>query len=84
MFEGVAAPGRCHGGEGVGSMKRAIMIGVWIMIAAALSTIVTVPLGFGTVSGVVFAIGMIFAWFAGIWALVLWGAHFYRSKRKSR
>lgn len=62
-------------------MKRGIMIGVWIMIAGVLSTCVTTPLGFGRLSGVVFACGMLVAWLAGVLAAATWIAQRVRSTR---
>jgi hypothetical protein len=47
-------------------MKRVVMAGVWIMIAAVISTFLTAPLGYGTASGVAFAGGMLLAWLGGL------------------
>jgi hypothetical protein len=61
-------------------MRRVIMTGVWIMIAATVSTVVAIPLGMGTVSGVAFAAGMVLAWLAGTAMLGIWVTRFIRSK----
>lgn len=57
---------------------RPTMIGVGIMIAAVLSTLIAVPLGFGAASGVAFLIGMLIAWMAALsttaTALMRWAA----------
>ncbi len=63
---------------------RPIMIGVWIMIVAVLSALATVPLGFGAASGVVFVIGMLIAWIAGIGTLAITLARWVGSKLKPR
>lgn len=63
---------------------RPIMIGVWIMILAVLSTFATVPLGFGAASGVAFLIGMLIAWIAGVGASVIALARWVGARLKFR
>lgn len=48
------------------------MLGVWIMIWAVLSAIVTVPLGYELYSGLAFVAGMVFAWASAIFGAALW------------
>ncbi|UIJ45987.1 hypothetical protein LZK98_03265 [Sphingomonas cannabina] len=62
-------------------MKHGIMIGIWIMIFAVLSAFATAPLGYGTISGVVFVGGMLVAWLAGLLTVATWVAQKGRSTR---
>jgi len=45
---------------------KAIMLSVWIMILAVLSTTITVPLGLGHISGIAFGLGMIASWLCAL------------------
>lgn len=63
---------------------RPIMIGVWIMILAVLSALVTLPMGFGAASGVAFIVGMLVAWAAGLGTAVITLARWVSSKLKVR
>ena len=62
-------------------MKRVVMAGVWIMIAAVISTFLTAPLGYGTASGVAFVGGMLLAWLGGLLLIGQWIASRLRSTR---
>ena len=48
------------------------MFGVWIMIWAGLSAIVTVPFGYELYSGFAFGAGMLFAWASALFGAASW------------
>jgi hypothetical protein len=69
--------------EGWGGM-RAIMIGIWVMTFAILSTFLTIPLGYGVISGTVFVLGMLFSWVVGLFILAKSAVRWFLSKLDAR
>jgi hypothetical protein len=63
---------------------RFVMIGIWVMIAAVVSTFMTAPFGLGEASGVVFVIGMVGSWVAGIIGFVMWLGQWLKAKLAGR
>jgi hypothetical protein len=51
---------------------KAVKFGIWIMVLALFSMIITIPFKFGIASGAAFVMGMVVSWAGGLWILTTW------------